>query len=150
MLILTRLRIIAIAASTLFTSLGIACAGEMKVEAVWARASAGATGAVFVVIANESPSADRLLTVQSPIASDAMIHRSFEQGGVMRMEHVPALPIDAGQRLEMKPGGLHIMLMGLKQPLRKGEEFPLVLGFEHGGATSLTVKVYGPGAMKPD
>lgn len=49
----------------------------------------------------------------------------------------------------MKPGGLHIMLVNLKQPLRKGDQFPLSLKFERGGIKEATITVYGLGAMKP-
>lgn len=127
-----------------------ALAEDLKVESAWARASAGRTGAAFVTVFNGSGISDRLVGVQSPVATDAMVHRSFEEDGTMKMEHVVAVDVGAGQRVEMKPGGLHIMLVGLKQPLRKGDQFPLSLRFEHGGVTDLSVKIHGPGAMAPE
>lgn len=125
-------------------------AEDLKVESAWARASAGRNGAAFVTVFNGSGTPDRLIGVQSPVATDAMVHRSLEEDGTMKMEHVAAADVGAGQRVEMKPGGLHIMLVGLKQPLRKGDQFPLSLRFEHGGVKKLSVKIYGPGAMAPE
>ena len=124
-------------------------ADELKVESAWARASAGRNGAAFVTVFNGSNAPDRLVGVASPVAPDVMVHRSFEEGGTMKMEHVATIPIDVGQRIEMKPGGLHIMLVNLKQPLRRGEQFPLSLTFERSGIKETTVTVYGPGAMEP-
>lgn len=122
---------------------------DIKVEIAWARASAGRNGAAFVTVFNGANAPDRLVGVASPVAPDVMVHRSFVEGGTMKMEHVAAIPIDAGQRIEMKPGGLHIMLVNLKQPLKKGDQFPLSLTFERGGTKEATVTVYGPGAMEP-
>lgn len=124
-------------------------ANELRVESAWARASAGRNGAPFVTVYNGGNAPDRLVGVASPVAPDVMVHRSFEEEGTMKMEHVAAIPIAAGQRIEMKPGGLHIMLVNLKQPLKKGDQFPLSLTFERGGTKETTVTVYGPGAMEP-
>lgn len=124
-------------------------AEELKVESAWARASAGRNGAAFVTVSNAGGAPDRLVAVTSSVAPDVMVHRSFEENGTMKMEHVAAIPIDAGQRIEMKPGGLHIMLVNLMQPLKKGDQFPLSLTFERGGTKEATVTVYGPGAMEP-
>ncbi|MBI5165647.1 MAG: copper chaperone PCu(A)C [Magnetospirillum sp.] len=124
-------------------------ANELRVESAWARASAGRNGAAFVTVYNGGNAPDRLVGVASPVAPDVMVHRSFEEDGTMKMEHVAAIPIANGQRIEMKPGGLHIMLVNLKQPLKKGDQFPLSLTFERGGTKETTVTVYGPGAMEP-
>lgn len=134
---------------TLVASLSNAYADDLKVESAWARASVGRNGAAFVTIFNGGNAPDRLVGVASPVAPDVMVHRSFEEDGTMKMEHVAAIPIDAKQRIEMKPGGLHIMLVNLKQPLKKGDQFPLSLTFERGGTKEATVTVYGPGAMEP-
>lgn len=136
------------ATGALFAGLSSARAEDLKVEAAWARASVGSNGAAFVTIFNGG-APDRLVSVTSPVAPDVMLHRSFEEGGMMKMEHVPALPIDTGQRVEMKPGGMHIMLVNLKQPLKKGSQLPLSLRFERGGTKDVTATVYGPGAMEP-
>lgn len=130
-------------------SLGTARADDLSVDAAWARASVARTGAAFVSVSNNGGTPDRLVGVASPVAADVMVHRSFEENGTMKMEHVAVVVVEAGQRLEMKPGGLHIMLMNLKQPLKKGDQFPLSLHFERGGTKEVTVTVFGPGAMEP-
>ena len=130
-------------------SLGNARADELAVDAAWARASVGRTGAAFVTMSNHGSASDRLVGVASPVAANVMVHRSFEENGSMKMEHVAAVAVEPGQRLEMAPGGLHIMLMNLKQPLKKGDQFPLSLQFERGGTKEVTATVYGPGAMEP-
>lgn len=129
-------------------SLGSARADGIIVETAWARASVGRTGAAFVTVFNTGGAPDRLVAVASPVAADVMVHRSFEENGTMKMEHVAVVAVEPGQRLEMKPGGLHIMLMNLKQPLKKGDHFPLSLRFEHGGIKEVTATIYGPGAME--
>lgn len=129
--------------------LGSAHADDIKIETAWARASVSRTGAAFVTVVNGGGVPDRLIGAASPVAADVMVHRSFEEDGTMKMQHVSALPIGAGQQIEMKPGGLHIMLVNLKQPLKKGDQFPLSLQFERGGTQEVTVTVYGPGAMEP-
>jgi copper(I)-binding protein len=145
---MTRISLILLAVTATMAA-GLARADDLKVEAAWARASAGRTGAAFVTVANGGGREDRLVGVASPVAPDAMLHRSFEEGGLMKMEHVTAVAIPAGQRIPMKPGGLHIMLMNLSQPLKQGDRFPLSLTFERGGTREVTVTVYGLGAMEP-
>jgi periplasmic copper chaperone A len=138
-----------VATGTLVVGLVSARAEDLKIESAWARASVGSNGAAFVTVFNGGAAPDRLVGVASPVAPDVMLHRSFEEGGMMKMEHVLAVPIDAGQRVEMKPGGMHIMLVNLKRPLKKGDQLPLSLRFERGGAKDVTATVYGPGAMEP-
>jgi copper(I)-binding protein len=64
----------------------------------------------------------------------------------MKMEHVEALDIPADGMLEMKPGGYHIMLMGLTQPLKEGDEIEITLTFEKAGEVKLKAKVGGVAA----
>lgn len=130
-------------------NLASARAESLSVDGAWARASVGSNGAAFVTIYNSDSTPDRLMAVASPVADQVMVHRSFEDGGTMKMEHVANVPIAPGQRVEMKPGGMHIMLIGLKQSLKKGDQFPLFLRFERGGVKDLTVTVFGLGAMEP-
>ena len=62
-------------------------------------------------------------------------------GGVMRMRTIPAMEVKSGDKLELKPGGYHAMLTDLKQPLKIGDRFPLVLGFEKAGSVEVSVWV---------
>lgn len=87
--------------------------------------------------------------VSSPVAGKAEVHRTVKDGTTMKM--VPAGPIEiaAGGRIEMKPGGYHIMLMDLKQALKKGASLDLTLRFADGSEAKTTAPVLGPGAMGP-
>ena len=67
----------------------------------------------------------------------------------MRMRPLAAIGIPAGQTVTLSPGGMHIMLLGLGQPLREGQTFPLTLSFEHAGPRQVTVAIEKAGAMGP-
>jgi periplasmic copper chaperone A len=73
----------------------------------------------------------------------AHLHKSTDENGVMKMEMIGTLDVAAGGDVEMKPGGLHIMLVGLTAPLKKGEAIPLELTFEKAGMVSVMVPVGG-------
>lgn len=88
--------------------------------------------------------ADRLLSARSPAADAAEIHSMTMEGDVMKMRQVDAIELATGQTVELKPGGYHLMLMGLKAPLKAGDQFPLTLKFEKAGEVVVTVKVEEP------
>jgi len=71
------------------------------------------------------------------------------EGGVMRMRPLTAIDIPAGQTVTLSPGGTHIMLLGLTQPLREGQSFPLTLSFDHAGPRQVTVVIEKAGATGP-
>lgn len=126
---------------------GAALASEAVVEQPWARASLTANGVVYLSITNPSGAVERLVGVETPVAAHAML---MTNAGGHRT--VDAWEIPAGGRLEAGPAGegLHIMLMDLRAPLKKGEVFPLTLRFADGDARTVDVRVHGPGAMKPE
>jgi hypothetical protein len=69
------------------------------------------------------------------------------EGGVASMIAVNAVDVPAGKGAELKPGGLHVMLIGLVKPLNEGEKFPLTLYFEKAGTQQVEVMVRSAGAM---
>ncbi len=76
---------------------------------------------------------------------------TVDSGGVMRMREVADIALQPGEPVNMRPGGgLHIMLIGLKQPLREGDSFPMTLEFERGGTTEVKVVVQVPKARPGD
>jgi periplasmic copper chaperone A len=93
----------------------------------------GATGAVYVTITNKGKEADALVSASSDAARTVELHKVIHEGGVMKMRPVQKIALPAGGKIEMKPGGYHFMLMGLKQDLKPGEKVPLTLKFERGG-----------------
>ena len=110
----------------------------------WVRAApAGATaGAAYLSITNTGSAPDRLIGGSSPVASAVELHEMNMDGGVMRMRPVTGgLAIPAGRTIALKPGGYHIMLIGLKAPLTAGTMVPLTLRFEKAGVVKLQVPV---------
>lgn len=113
----------------------------------WARAGVGSSAAYVSV--HNGGAADRLLSASSPAAGQVSIHDSQNNGGVMRMRAAGALPLPAGASLAMKPGGLHIMLTGLKAPLRPGARLPIVLRFAKAGLVRASLPILPPGVQNP-
>ena len=115
----------------------------LKIEGAWARASAGLArnGAAYMTIHNEGPVADRLIAASSPIAGTIELHAHLKDGDVMRMRPVVAVEIAPGEPAVLQPGGLHMMMLDLKAPLKDGESFPLTLTFEKAGKVTVSVDV---------
>ena len=110
----------------------------------WVRAApSGATaGAAYLTLSNLGSAPDRLLGGATPVASQVEVHEMSMDGGVMRMRPVlGGLVIPAGGTVALKPGGYHIMLIGLKTPLTAGSKVPLTLNFEKAGLVKLQVPV---------
>ncbi len=119
-------------------------AGDLRIERPYARATAPKqpTGAAYVSIENTGKSTDKLKGASSPVAKKVELHTMSMAGNVMKMREVNAIEIPASGKLAMKPGdGYHLMLMGLKQPLKVGEKFPLTLDFEKAGKVEVSVTI---------
>jgi hypothetical protein len=132
-------------AAMLASASGVNASSIMVVEA-FARASATPTataGAAYVSVMNHASQPDTLLAVASPAARAADIHMTEAVDGVMKMKSAGPLEIPAMGTLEMRPGGFHIMLVGLKAPLRQGEEVEITLSFSKAGELTVRVPVGG-------
>jgi periplasmic copper chaperone A len=140
----------ALAAALFYCTAALAQTGGVEIKDAWARATPGGArnGASYLTI--RSPTADRLTAAASPVAERVELHLSTMEGGVMRMREVPAIDLPPGETVTLKPGGLHVMLMGLKQPLQPGEIIPLTLEFEKAGKREITAAVGKVGAMEPE
>jgi len=112
-----------------------------RVEDPWARPTVAgqAAGGGFLKIT--SATADRLIAASAPVSKTVELHTMQMEGDVMRMRQVPAIDLPAGQTVELKPGGLHVMFIGLNQPLQEGASFPLTLRFEKAGEVKVDMKV---------
>jgi copper(I)-binding protein len=123
----------------------------IAVEQAWARATPGAvkTGAAYLTVTNRGKEPDRLLGVSTPVADAASLHETKMEGGIMKMRALGPVALAPGKNLALKPGGDHIMLEGLKRPLKEGEHFPLTLTFEKAGPREVEVMVGKVGAMGP-
>ena len=118
---------------------------QIELHNAWARPTAGqAPAAVYVTIDNKSASDDRLTGVSSDRAAMAMVHQTELVDGVSRMRMAGEINIPAGERIEMAPGGTHVMLEGLRAPLKTGDRFDLVLRFKQSGDKTVKVVVGKP------
>lgn len=125
--------------------------GSLHVMHPTARASLpGQTGGVvYMTIENEGANADRLLSLSTPAASSVAIHTMAMQGTTMKMRELDSLPLAPAARIPMTAdSGYHIMLTGLKQPLKVGDKFPLTLNFEKAGKLDVSIHV-GPNQAQP-
>jgi periplasmic copper chaperone A len=124
--------------------------GPVEIKNAWAGATPGKaeTGAAYLTL--ESPIPDRLTGVSTPVAKKAELHTMTMEGGIMKMRPLDGIDLPAGQPVTLKPGAMHIMLLGLTQPLVAGQSFPLTLSFEKAGTREVTVSVEKAGAMGPE
>lgn len=135
-------------AATAFALLLAACthsqprAPEVAITGAWARATVAgeSSAAAYLTLANRGDSDERLIQVSTPIGR-AGVHSTTMDNGVMRMRHVAVLVVPAHSTIEFKPGGMHVMITGVKQPLKAGTSFPLTLRFDVSGARTATVNV---------
>jgi len=143
------IKILAFAAGLAVASAALAQPTQLEVDNAWAGATPGKAenGAAYVTIT--SPTADRLVSASTPVAKKAELHTMSMQGMVMKMRPISGVDIPAGQVVSLKPGGEHIMLMGLNEPLREGQSFPLSLDFEKAGPRTVMVTVEKAGAKGP-
>src|SRR5687768_2928055 len=115
---------------------------DIQLGNAWARPTRGdAPGAVYVAINNKGAADDRLTGAFTDRSAMAMVHQSELVDGVATMRMAGEINIPAGSRIEMVPGGTHVMLQGLRAPLRTGDSFELVLKFRASGDRTVKVDV---------
>jgi len=122
---------------------GVSAQGIQIVDA-WSRPTPPGidVGVAYFTIRNAGK-ADRLLRVSSPVARRAELHVSAMKDGVMKMEGLSSVDVGSGAPVAFEPSGRHVMLMGLKRPLREGDVFPLTLTFANAGPVRTSVRVRG-------
>ena len=123
-----------------------ACAGSgspMRVDGAWARPAAGSgPGAVYLSVRNDSGKPDRLLGARSVRCATIEIHQTKLFEGRMSMVPVEhGLELEPGATVALEPGGYHLMLFGLNEPLQVGTRFSLTLQFEQSGEIPVEVEV---------
>ncbi len=134
-------------AAALVLAAPVAQAQTVTVEHPWARATAAhaENGAAYVTLT--AGTADRLTGASTPVAATVQVHEILHDNGIMRMREVAGgLALEAGKPVTLAPGGYHLMLIGLKQPLQPGEKFPLTLTFASEPPVTVSVEVNGAGA----
>ena len=123
-----------------------ASAPDIRIDDAWARATAAgqSSGAVYATIAN-SGGADRLVGVASD-AGMAMLHDSTSTDGMARMRIVDAVAVPASGEVRLAPGGMHVMLSGLKAPLVAGQKIRVSFRFAGAGSRDVDVAIVAPGS----
>ncbi len=118
-------------------------AAQLIVTAPWSRPTppGASVGVMYLAIRNEGSKPDRLLGATTPIAAEATMHETRDAGGVMEMRAVGAVDLPPGKTVRLEPSGLHLMLTGLRRPLRAGMRFPVRLRFARAGSLTVLVVV---------
>jgi copper(I)-binding protein len=125
--------------------------GELVIDHPWARATppGASVGGGYATVRNSGGSADRLVEASSPAADHVELHVMSMDNGVMRMRQVPSFKVPAHGALTLKPGGNHLMFMGLKRPLKQGEKLPVKMRFEKAGEVQVELDVGSMGQSAP-
>ena len=120
--------------------------GDIHIMKPWSRPlpAVSVNGAAYMTIMNKGATPDRLLSVSTLAARKAELHNHTMEGGLMKMRRVGNLNITPGDGTVLQPGGLHVMLMGLTEPLVEGQSFALTLNFERAGSIEVTVVIFVP------
>jgi copper(I)-binding protein len=111
----------------------LAHAKGIEVTGAWARATMPGQKVAGVYMEIRSDRAAKLVGVESPVAGAAEVHEMRHQDGVMRMRHIEVLDLPAGEVVRLAPGGYHVMLFALRQPLAAGDQVKLTLAVERDG-----------------
>ena len=114
---------------------------QVAVSDAWVRGTVPGQKATGAFMRLKSPTDAALVSASSPVAGIVEIHEMALEGGVMKMRAVPKLPLPAGKSVDLKPGGYHVMLMDLKQPLKEGDTVPVTLAFTDKDGKQVTQEV---------
>jgi hypothetical protein len=123
--------------------------GDLVIDHPWSRATppAAKTGAGYMTILNKGTTADRLIAISSAAAGRVEVHRMTMDGTIMRMRPVPeGVEIGPGESVKLEPGGYHLMMMDLREPLKQGQKVPVTLRFERAGQVTVDLAVEAMGA----
>jgi len=118
--------------------------GTVKIEDAWVRGTVAAQKATGAFMRLTSRANARLVSASSPAAGVVEIHEMSMENDVMKMRQVPGVDLAAGRTMELKPGGYHVMLMDLKQPLKGGESISITLVFEDAANARFTQEIQVP------
>ena len=126
--------------------------GSIQISQPWARATpkGASSGAAYMTVSNTGTAAQRLTCVSSDAAAECQIHEMTMDGGVMKMRPVQGgLEVKPGETVTLKPGGFHVMLVGLKGPLQVGKSLDATFKVEGGGTVQVEFPVAAIGAPAP-
>ncbi|WP_454619304.1 copper chaperone PCu(A)C [Bradyrhizobium cenepequi] len=127
-------------------------AGDLVISQAWSRAtpSGAKVAGGYLTIENKGSSPDRLVGGSGDIAGKLEVHEMATENGVMKMRPLDkGLVIEPGKTVKLAPGGYHLMLFDLKNPLKQGDKVPVTLEFEKAGKVTLSLDVQAVGAQAP-
>ena len=130
-----------IAAGVLAASVALPAAGQVTVADPWVRGTVAGQKATGAFMRLTSPTETALVGAASPVAKIVEIHEMKQEGGMMKMSAVDRVALPANKTVALGPGGYHVMLMDLAQPLREGDTVPLTLTFEDKAGKKQSVEV---------
>jgi hypothetical protein len=125
-------------------TLALPAFAQVAVSDAWVRGTVAGQSATGAFMQLKSPADTSLVSAASPVAKIVEIHEMKMDAGVMKMSAIDALAVPAGKTVELKPGGYHVMLMGLAAPLKEGETVPVTLTFKAKDGKTQTVEVRAP------
>lgn len=125
--------------------------GEIQIRQPWSRATppGAKVGVAYMEIRNSGLQPDRLLAISTKVAQRVEMHVTERAGEVMKMRQVKSFEIPARESYALRPGGAHLMLVDLAQPLKKGERFTMTLRFERAGEVPVELEVQEAGSRHP-
>lgn len=126
--------------------------GDLVISNMWSRATPGGAKVAggYFTVSNTGTVADRLVSATSPASGKVEVHEMSMANGVMTMRPLDAgLVVEPGKSVTLAPGGFHMMLMDLKEPLKEGGMLPITLAFEKAGKVEVTLHVRSIGAQGP-
>jgi periplasmic copper chaperone A len=127
-------------------------AGDLLITQAWSRATPGGAkvGGGYLTIENKGAAPDRLIGGSADVAGKVEVHEMAMNNGVMTMRQLDTgLTIEPGKTVKLAPGGYHLMMTDLKNPLKQGDKVPVTLEFEKAGKVRVTFEVQGVGAQGP-
>ena len=122
--------------------------GDLQIRHPWSRATppGAKVAAGYLEIRNNGKQADRLLSASTPVAKKVEMHVTERAGEVAKMRQLRVFEVPPRERLTLEPNGAHLMLVGIVQPLKKGERFPMTLRFERAGEIEVQFEVQEMGS----
>lgn len=120
--------------------------GDIRIGHVWTRATpeGTSTAAIYLPLLNTGKISDKLIGITSPDANHIQIHDHIDDNGIMKMPVLDFVVLEPNQPISFQPMGKHLMVTGLKHPLKAGDKFPLTLEFEKAGRIDIEAEVASP------
>jgi periplasmic copper chaperone A len=122
----------------------VPAAAQLAVSDAWVRGTVAGQKVTGAFMQLRSPTDAALVDVATPTAKFVEIHEMKKDGEMMKMQAIDRLPLPAGKTVDLQPGGYHVMLFDLKQPLKAGDVVPLTLTIEDKAGKRSTVEVKAP------